>query len=509
MSRRLSKQNKPIERTKLFGLWIENRMLQVAIATPINSDRYRLEIDYCECPFESGWLDSKSLDAFSDAIESLVEKHGMRRGTVAVSLDGDFCVSRIALGNRDAVEREVQSLDSRVPRYLQLGPGVKVTGQVRQRVDDETDYAITSVVNQSLIGLVYGTFRAHDVELAYVEPSLVSISRLIGQSKACSEHPVLIADGTGLTWDVGIVFDGRLILDYRPAAAASETEFHAALDGHISRLHRFCNRYLGIKAGQLDKMLICGSEARVNQTIALFQQSGAIKSEALRVPRLDSLYEIDEDRRHSHSVPAVASVLPLMLDIQADQVPDLLTAVRREPDQPLWMQSLRVGWPAIAALVLCLFGFGILTRQRSHVTEMKSGEGQVQATVTATQSRMHRLAGQRERINYLHSIAWHCQESDWGGRLKQITQSLPDTARLNEFRVEDGRSIRIDGSVFEERLVYDILAQLEQLPGVAEVALHNTTPDTNSDTTRFVIRLTMVGPGVQGQVEDAGANDNE
>ncbi|TWU37068.1 hypothetical protein [Novipirellula artificiosorum] len=503
MTKPSARQNNDTERSKLFGLWIENRLLQVAVATPTRDGRYRLEIDAIACPDQAGWLMDRGLDNFTAAIETLVDRHEMRRGTVAVSLDGDFCVSRIAMGSPDAVNRELVSLEERVPRYLQLGPGRKATGRVRERVDEQTEYAITSVVNHSFMRVVYDVFRDCDVEIAWVEPSLVSVARLISQTQLSAEHPVLIADGTGSRWDVGIVYEGRLILDYRPAAADTAEAFHAAIDGHIERLHRFCHRYLGIHAGQLDQMVICGDPEKVERTASLFLNASGIDAVALRVPKLESLYEISDDQRLTQSVPAVASVLPLILGITSQQVPDLLTEVRRAPDLPWWSMLLRIGWPAIAAALLLMCGYGILQRERNQAAELLNGEPEVKATVVATQARMTVLAQQREWIDYLQSIEQQTAELDWNVQLMQITQSLPNTACLNEFRVEDGTHIRLDGSVFEERMVYEILEQLRHLPGIAQVALHATNPDTNSDATRFVIRLTMAskqGPS-DGDVE--------
>ena len=148
-----------------------------------------------------------------------------------------------------------------MPRYLQLGPGEKVTGCARTKIAPTVDYAVTGVVNRSLIQLVYDALRDSDIDAIWVEPSLVSIARLVGEAKIGGDQPVMIVDGTGNQWDVGIACSGRLLLDYRSTSATTEEAFRNALDGHISRLKRFCHRRRDIVTGKLSQLLKNGQEA--------------------------------------------------------------------------------------------------------------------------------------------------------------------------------------------------------------------------------------------------------
>ena len=491
MSHRLSKQKNDAERGKLFGFWIENRMVQVAIATPIQGERYRLDIDAIRCPMSSGWLTASHASSFAEAIATLVERYDMRRGKVCLSLDGDICVNRITLGTSDAVDHELSTLQSRVPRYLQLGPGEKVTGLLRTQIDAQTHYAATSVANHSVMRMIYDTLRDNDVEVAWAEPSLISVARLIGYTSRDSNNPILIADGTGTRWDVGIIHQGRLILDYRPAAAKTVEELQVTLDGHHSRLQRYCHRHLGIDGGKLEKLLLCGTAEKVSHAAKLFKNSPEFDEVVLCVPPCEQLYDISDEDCESHCVPAVASVLPLMLGVTVNEVPDLLRDVRRAPDLSLPIQIIRVAWPAMVAALFLIISFTMLHYARTHATHVKHGSQQVQAQVIATKSRMAELARKRELLEHFKSVERQSDEPDWIAQFQRITQSLPDLAKLNEFRIESGTHVRLEGTVLEERVVYEILEELRDLPEISEVALHSTTPEANSDATRFTIRLTM------------------
>lgn len=127
--------------------------MQLAIATRMSDGNYQMEIDQIDCPESIGWLTPASITLFTEAFETLIDCHQIRDDRVAVSLDGHFSVTRVAMGTGQEVDSELQMQAARVPRYLQLGPGEKVTGCSRQRLADNTGYAITGVVNRSMIRL--------------------------------------------------------------------------------------------------------------------------------------------------------------------------------------------------------------------------------------------------------------------------------------------------------------------------------------------------------------------
>ena len=315
MPRLLAENANTDANAKCFGLRIESHLLQVAIATPLPDGRYRLEIDDIECTSSGGWLNAAGIPLLEEALATMADRHEMCRQQVAVSLDGDFCVTRVTMGTTEEVDRELEMLADRVPRYLQLGPGEKVTGGSRSKIAPNVDYSVTGVVNRSLIQLIYNALRSTDIDVTWVEPSLVSVARLVGQAKIAGDQPLMIADGTGKQWDIGIACSGRLLLDYRPASATNEEAFRDALDGHISRLKRFCHRHRGIATGELNRLLICGSIEKSNRAVEVLGDSLGIQPEVLQVPDLADLYEIDDQDRQSPSVPAVATVLGLLINV--------------------------------------------------------------------------------------------------------------------------------------------------------------------------------------------------
>ncbi len=475
---------------RFFGLRIENDMLQLAIAIPLPNNRYRLEIDAISSDVAGGLLSSGNGAHLKEALAFLCERHEIKRERVAVSLDGDFCVTRVAMGTTEKVDSETSLLAVRVPRYLQLGPGEKVTGNARKNIAPAVDYAVTGVVNRSLIQLVYEALRSNDVNVAWVEPSLVSVARLLGEARDGDERPVMIADGTGKRWDVGIACAGRLLLDYRPAAATSAESLRDAVEGHISRLKRFCQRHRGIATGELREMLICGDDSKTAGAEGVLGGSINIEVSVLRVPKLESLYEIDEEFRCSNCVPPVATVLPLLTGVAESDVPDLLDEVRREPDLPLVSQLLRTGWPVFAASLVLAISYGLVSDQRYRQAGTTQGRTAIESQIDANEVRFTELSQKRDLLTHLVRIQSQSAEPNWHTIFQQVTQSLPDAARLNSFQVENDGQVSLDGTVTDESLVFDLVNEFRRLPGIAQVALRGTAPDESVHGTRFTISLT-------------------
>tara|TARA_R110002049_G_scaffold27321_1_gene93928 strand:- start:18798 stop:20315 length:1518 start_codon:yes stop_codon:yes gene_type:complete len=476
-------------KSRRFGLRIESRLVQVAIAHPLGDGRFRLKIDQIHCEAPDGWLTTAGKPLLREALHVLVERHEMRRETVAISLDGDYCVSRIAMGTTAEVDRELKMLAVRVPRYLQLGPGEKAIGRLRVRTDMNSEYAVTGVVNRSLIENLYDALRSCDIDITWVEPSLVSLARLVGQSGIAGDEPILIADGTGHQWDVGISCAGRLLLDYRPAAATTEASFRGALDAHLSRLRRFCERHRGIASGSLDRLLLFGGGEKLDRAMETFGDSKELKAVKFDVPKIQSLYDIDESERDANNVAVVAAVLPLMIGESTENIPDLLETIRRAPDLTWSSKTIRYGWPAIAAILFLCISFGLVSQRRRTAATHHGDRRTVQASVAAAQSRMIQLAAKRERIGHLERIEQKSREADWNVLFTRVTQSLPDRARLNEFHVDTDGQIRLVGTVLDESTVYDLIGDLRKIPDVAQVALQGTSQTREASGAQFVVHL--------------------
>ncbi|MEM9587600.1 MAG: hypothetical protein AAGA03_09990 [Planctomycetota bacterium] len=475
---------------RLFGLRIENRLIQLAIGDPLGDGRYQITLDERECTAASGWLKSQSPELLTAALEDLQRAHEIRRHPVAISLDGDFCVTRVTTGSPQQVDRDLSLLNQRIQRYLKLGPGGKVIGQTRIKLEPTVDYAMTGVANGTLIQLLYESIRNCDLNVVWVEPSLVSLSRLSNYLPKMQDQSLLIADGAGDQWDVGLASEGRLLLDYRPSAAKDVDTLCRALESHFSRLKRFCARHRQITENELNQLLVCGDDAKIDDAVRAFSDNESIEATAMTVPAIPDVYEVDPNDRGNRSVPAVASILPLLTGQPVDQIVDLLQGVRRDRGLSRSLKCAITFLPAVAASLILAVVFGLLTYQRNHMESYAKRQAEVQEEFNQTIVQMNTLGKQRVELNYLQIIQENTREPDWTRLFDRVTSSLPTTLKLDEFRVDSGKVIRLTGTSVDDGAIYELVNHLRRLPGIDQVALKGTNPVTNSDETRFRLRLT-------------------
>lgn len=485
-----SSPNDTHSRQTCYGLRIESHAIQLAIAVPDGDRRYRLEFDEVECSHSGGWMSRRGAEEFESALETLIERHDVQRMPVAVSLDGDFCVTRVVMGSNAEVDAELETLADRIPRYLQLGPGEKVTGSARINIEPGLYYVVTGVVNKALIQNIYDAFRTVDVDVAWIEPSLVSLARLMGRDQGVGDRPVLIADGMGKQWDVGIACAGRLLLDYRPAAAHNTAGFCDAITSHFARLKRYCHRHRRVTNEDLTELLVCGRSEKTHEVIEAFQKSSPLTTRLMEVPSLPSLYTIDEEHCTSKFVPPVATVFPLMVGTEANEVPDLFEQVRRAPDLSLGQKMVYQCWPIAVACLTLFIAYGLVANARHRHDEMAGGRAAMESEITASQAKYSSLSKQRSELNHLRDISEHLTEPDWNQLFNYIVKSLPPAIKMDEFRIDNGASILINGTTTDETLIYDLVNSLRRLPGIRQVALNGTIPDLESRSTRFTVQLT-------------------
>jgi hypothetical protein len=305
-----------------------------------------------------------------------------------------------------------------------------------------------------------------------------------------SDEPVLIADGSGTHWDLGIAYQGQLLLDYRPAGASNEDALSEALDGHISRLKRFCHRHRGITSSGLNRLTIYGENEKLSRTLATLGDRNQISISILEVPSIDSVYRIDERFRSSCYVPAIAAIMPLLTNVSVEQIPDMLGPVRRAPDRPLAIQMALAIFPAVAATLFLLISYGLVSNERRREQGMFDSRAQIENQMHLTQVRMEELTGQKELLLNLERIEKQTRETRWDKLLTRVTQCLPDTVRINEFRVDAEGMVRIDGATVDETNVYNVVDHFRRLPDVRQVALQGTMPASQSEGIRFIVNLT-------------------
>ncbi len=474
---------------RVYGLRIAENLLQLAVATPDSSGVFDLQIDEVIAESPNGWFSTPGAPDLRQALNLLAARWEMRRKPVAVSLDGNFCVTRIAMGQPNRVDEDVRTVNNRVQRYLSLGPGEKIVGRSREQLAPGVDYAVTAVVNRVLMEEAYEALRSANLNISWVEPSLVSIARLLGRSGNGDAPPVLIADCSGGQWDIGIAHQGRLLLDYRPAAARSAAGLREALLGHVERLRRFCDRHRAVAAGDLHDLLLCGSASTVQEALRAFEHQTTLCARVMDVPPAPNLYRLPADDMQVDRTAAVAAVLPLLDNTCEDSIPDMLVGVRRESELSRSSQWLRLAAPLLLAAAILLPLWTLTSRERQQLEVIHSLTCDIEDQLTDAQTRFQSLVARRTLVQHLQRIEDTTRERDWDQLFMQVARCLPPEAKLNELRWQSGHDLILDGTLNDEAMIFDIIGYLRRLPDIREVALQGTSSNGTSGQTRFEIRL--------------------
>jgi hypothetical protein len=442
------------------------------------------------------WLLGAGWKRLRDAIDTLATRHRIGHQAVAVSLSGDFCVTRISTGTVDDVDHELGALASRIPRYLQLGPGGKLTGQIRETLSPGIDHALTAVGNFTRLKSLYEAFVSCHVNVAWIEPSLVSIARLAGVCELDQEKPILIADSFGQSWEVGITHQGRLLLDYRPAAAYDAETFATAIDQHLARLQRFCQRHRGMAQSSLSELYVGGPAEKVNVVLNRFSDQHSLHGATFRLPTERWTVEVPAEIE-SDSVAAIAAVLPLIQPELHQNPPDLLQTIRRERDQSRFIRAAITFSPlAVAALLLMVttLWVGGLRRQSEQKQQQRDF---VQTQMQATQARMATLQSDRRWVRHLGTIKQKSVSPPLVDLVNQITRCLPPAATLASIRVDPDHSIMLVGKTADEAEIYEIVGYLRRLPDIQQAALLATASGgqlNGESESQFEVRLSWQAP---------------
>ncbi|MCC9655155.1 hypothetical protein [Rhodopirellula halodulae] len=488
---------------------------QSAEAVQLDEPADQMIVDQVRCSDPSGWINSGRWNEMVEALTTLKQRHQINDEAVALSLSGDFCVTRISVGTVEDVDRDLEALAGRIPRYLQLGPGGKVTGHTRETIGPGMEHALTAVGNRVRLQNLYEVFRMCDVEIAWVEPSLVSVSRLIGWLGLDHHAPVLIANAFGRSWEVGISFQGRLLLDYRPAAARDGTQFADAIDGHLERLQRFCQRHRGMSDHRLDQLFVGGGVDKVNPVVARFAEDDKLSVSAISLETaawtIQRYKDAAEDSEatvcevpvsRTDTVAVMAAVLPMITNPDLPK-PDLLQQIRRDRSLSLFRRVTNTYWPVAAAVVLLMVAYGMKSSEQNRANQQIKKREFVETQMRQTKVRLSEVQDTREYVTHLQTVEQKSFSPRVNQLVTQLAQCLPGDTRLRSLVLDSEYQIHLEGWTADENNIYDVISYVRRVPEINQVALLGTGASADDDGLLFQIRLGMRKP----QVAQIGQGD--
>jgi Tfp pilus assembly protein PilN len=457
---------------------------------------------------------SLNTDAGRDELEAALRtanaELGLGSAEIYLCIGGDFCVTRVVAGTEEKVKAEIAGLEKRSRLYLSLGQGPKALSGSVQQVDARHQHALLTVVNHRTLDTLLAVARTIGLKIACIEPSLVSLSRLLGRTERDAAGPSLIVNIGERGLEVGISHRGQLLLDYRPAAREGTTAAAEIVMRHLIRLQRYCDRYVKLSNGTLTNVFLSDDTDDARQARRVFEQGDGLTVETL----CDIARAGDWTVEAADGIAAAAAVGALLKADPAaaeHETPNLSEGIETKSRRSLTNDIIRCCWPLAAAVLVAVLG-----------TWLTSG---IQAETAATRAKIDELGGRRAITNVTKlQVKREIERLAYDAKMRQfhtglpadtvieaIAQCQPDDIWLDSLTLTGVESVAITGSGFSEEGVYEFMQTLRACPRFADVALSRTSAgrDQNGPVTRFDIQLELAEMELDASQPETEAADVE
>jgi Tfp pilus assembly protein PilN len=392
-----------------------------------------------------------------------------------MSLAGDYCVTRVVTGSEEHVRHELAELEARSELYISLGHGPKaLAGSIRQ-IDARQRHALLSVVNQKTLDILNQAASQAGLQLERIEPSLVSICRLVGKMQVDAESPVLVMHVGEKGSDLGISHRGVLLLDYRPAGAESAEAVGGIVNRHLARLQRYCQRYARVSGAKLQNVYLAGPPGAVAAVADAIRTQGD-----LTVHVLDNATAIDDTSQWDNAAPAWSLAVPVgMALLQHEQdrqhgSPNLLERLRRANKIPLAQLLRPLVLPLAAALAVVGLGWLGVWYQAVRCGRIELLAAEVENGARDVRLQQKRLEQAQSWIHSYERMSGALTELPLSEITTHLAQSLPDDVWLDDIALDPSGRLSLTGGSYSDDGVFEFAKHLERISGLSNVAVEAT-----------------------------------
>jgi Tfp pilus assembly PilM family ATPase len=418
-----------------------------------------------------------SIKKLRTALSQLVAQEQLAGESVNVTLNGDFCVTRVVTGTNEQVHRELGKLEQRSALYLGLGVGPKALATSVRPLDARHQHALMSLTNKKDLEALVRAIDEVGLKVVTVEPSLVALSRVVGHTGRDKDEPVLIINLNRQGVELGISHRGFLLLDYRPSGREVEQQVAEIVNGHLMRLRRYCDRYYRFAEGKIQHVLLFGSNESLTHVHQAFQGQSELEVDILEPGEIDDAWKLQFDRQEGNQVcAALGSCLLQDLPEPQQVTPNLMNRFRLENREPLGRVLLRLGWPIAAAILVALGLFAAIFFEKVQTAELTDGiESLHSATVEAWNNEI-RLRRSTEKVRSLNQIRDAVAHPAWDQLISTMGHCLPQEVWLDQVEITSSGKVRIRGTSYGDEPLYEFVRWLNSAPAFQRVDLEATQP---------------------------------
>lgn len=429
------------------------------------------------------------------ALKALASKEKLNGCKVSIALSGDYSVTRVVAGGAERVRHELKQLEERSSLYLSLGPGAKtVAGAVRQ-IDVRHQHAWLSATNKKTLDAVLRAAEVASLEVDVVEPSLIALCRALGETGADQASPVLIIEVDERSVELGICYQGRLLLDHRPAGVRGPEGLAEIVDQHMERLRRYCTRHFRYAIGDLKEVYLCGADEAVDKLEVDFNWLGCLTPRRLDPQKISEHWSFANSTGDSAHLAALGAALGSGKTQTERNGPNLMERLRSELREPLLQALIRTAWPIAASLLIAVILYGVNTYQRIQGDETEQQLNALKPAEMEVRKMQVDLTAVDNKARELEKLAAGVRHSDWNKLITHMAQCLPEDVWLETFYVDSQGNMTISGNSYSEDGVLEFVRWLKETPTLNKVALQSTKP-FEADTgpaTRFDVKCNLAG----------------
>jgi hypothetical protein len=469
---------KPIA-NKTAVIWLDREVLVLGLPSESNG------ISVNKVIWNSERLNLESFEAvqkLTATLATLGKQHNFTRLPIRLCLADSLAVTRVVTGDSDSVKQELEQLRVRSQLYISLGLGKKLTGNYQTKLDHQTEYALTTIVNQRMLQAIYGAFLGAKLSLESIEPMSVSITNAFGLLGLDNDRPILYGSIHSKHCDLGISRCGRPMLAYPISGFKEPGEVANQIKSNLVRLQRFCHRARGQDSKPLESIYLFGEAESIQQLTASLKQNET-PIQVLSLPKPDELKFEQAEGISDAILIALWSAVSWKRDCaSAPPVPDLLEQLQLLQSKPLSHRIITHFAPTVAAALLILATLGLTYFDHYCVMAKKMQSEATIAEAAAFEIELEEWEAKKHFVESYRILDEQLRDSSWKDLVGQIAPCLPANSRLEALTVSDDSTISLRGSMFKEDTTYEMLSALKQLPAIAEVSLESMI--TNSELTK-------------------------
>lgn len=445
------------------------------------------------------------------AIGTLVTEEKLSGMSVHVALNSNYCVTRVAAGEREKVLDELRVLHDRSNQYLMLGPGEKAIARSLLPIDAKQIQGWLTVTNRDTLEIIVDTLTQANLKVDLIEHAMVSMCRAVTKMPSANESPAIIVQLNENDVDVGVTYKGRLLFDYRPGGLNSKTQVAQVIQRHLERIQRYCNRHFPFVEGSISQVFISGLQEDVAEVRKELSEVSELKSTRLSAEAILAECgfagdEVDDDQLVAPLGAALLNHADLEPSADVRGIANLVDFVRSVRREPIIPGLIKLAWP-IAAVVLLAVLLCVGTFVENRAT---SGIDRKQEELNGQMVRVKEMRAQTgvatTRIVHLKKIDAGAFNPGWHKLLSLIGRSMPEPVWLDGIRVEQSGAVTITGPSRTQDAIFDFVRYLQQIPVLDDVNLESQVPvNVDGPAIRFDIKCRYVDRN--DLVESTASND--